>query len=288
MTLKVMRTPHPTHFWLLTAAILLLVFPAHGQNPQGSTPAIQDNSFLVEEAYNQERGIVQHINTFSRMWNSQDWAYTFTEEFPAPNRPRHQLSYTLTEMHAGAFGGAGFGDLALNYRYQLIGSGETRIAFSPRLTLLAPAGDPRSGRGSGGTGAQAALPLSIVLHPRIVTHWNLGGTLTRHAQDAAGNRANAAGYNLGQSIVFLAHPRFNVLLETVMSGFQQVSGPSRTQWNRVLYMSPGIRWAYNFPSGLQIVPGVAMPIGVGPSAGERGLLVYLSFEAPWKSLYGQR
>ena len=40
------------------------------------TPPIQDNSFLVEEAYNQERGVVQHISTFSRMWNSKDWSYT--------------------------------------------------------------------------------------------------------------------------------------------------------------------------------------------------------------------
>src|SRR6476660_131576 len=58
-------------------------------------PGIQDNSFLVEEAYNQERSMVQHINTFSRMWNSKDLIYTFTQEWPMPGDPRHQLSYTL-------------------------------------------------------------------------------------------------------------------------------------------------------------------------------------------------
>jgi hypothetical protein len=56
-------------------------------------PGIQDDSFLVEEAYNQERGMVQHINTFSRMWNSKDLIYTFTQEWPMPGDPRHQLSY---------------------------------------------------------------------------------------------------------------------------------------------------------------------------------------------------
>jgi hypothetical protein len=37
-----------------------------------------------------------------------------------------------------------------------------------------------------------------------------------------------------------------------------------------------------FASGLQIAPGVAVPIGVGPSRGERSLFVYLSFEHPFR------
>src|SRR5262249_28473234 len=59
------------------------------------TPSIQDNSFLVEEAYNQERGVVQHISGFTYFSDSKDWAYTFTQEWPVPGL-RHQLSYTLT------------------------------------------------------------------------------------------------------------------------------------------------------------------------------------------------
>lgn len=46
-------------------------------------------------------------------------------------------------------------------------------------------------------------------------------------------------------------------------------------------MSPGLRWAINFPSGLQIVPGIALPMGVGPSKGERAIFFYLSFEHPF-------
>ena len=106
-------------------------------------------------------------------------------------------------------------------------------------------------------------------------------TFMRHAQSVEGYRANTAGYNLGQSFVYLAHPRFNVVLETVMNQFQSVTGPGTTEWSRVFYVSPGIRWAYNFKNGLQIVPGLAMPIGVGPSAGEKGVFAYLSFEHPF-------
>ena len=263
----------------LTASCVLLVLTggAYGQEK------IQDNSFLVEEAYNQERGIVQHISTFSRMWNSKDWTYTFTQEWPMPGDARHQLSYTLIGMHAGAFpgSGAGLGDVALNYRYQLVGNGESRLAFSPRLTALIPTGDTVNGRGLGASGVQVNLPVSVEVNSKLVTHWNAGATFVRHALSPDGDRANSVGYNLGQSFVYLANPRLNFLVETVMGNFQSVIGPGLTEWSKTFYVSPGVRWAHNFKNGLQIVPGLAMPIGIGPSAGEKGAFVYLSFEHPF-------
>jgi hypothetical protein len=261
---------------------LIIAIPAAAQTTT-TQPEIQDNSFLVEEAYNQERSVVQHINTFSRLWNSKDWVYTFTQEWPVPRDPRHQLSYTLVAAHAGAYAGsgAGLGDLILNYRYQLVGNGDSRIAFSPRLSVLLPSGNETQGRGLGATGLQANLPFSVVLHRRLVSHWNAGTTFVSQAHDAMHNRADTVGYNFGQSLVWLAHPRFNVMMETVYASAQSVVAPDQTQWNRLLYLSPGIRWAYNFKNGLQIVPGIAVPLGAGPSAGEKGLFVYLSFEHPF-------
>src|SRR6185369_4957863 len=163
-----------------------------GLRPAKEEPQIQDNSFLVEEAYNQERGVVQHINTFSRMWNSKDWSYSFTQEWPAPGNWHHQLSYTLVGMHAGANSGTGggMGDTIFNYRYQAIGSGESRLAFSPRLSLLLPTGNVLEGRGLGAVGGQVNLPVSIVLHRRVVTHWNIGGTFVPRAQNADRFRAS--------------------------------------------------------------------------------------------------
>jgi hypothetical protein len=259
--------------------------PALGQEQvvKKETPAIQDNSFLIEEAYNQEPSVVQHISTFSRMWNCKDWSYTFTQEWPAPWNWRHQFSYTLSGLHSGAFDGtgAGFGDAILNYRYQLIGTGESRLAFAPRLSVLLATGDEGKGRGTGGTGMQTNLPFSVVVNKRLVTHWNLGATFIPHARNADQDRAQSVGYSLGQSIVFLAYPRLNFLLETFANDFQSVVGPGKTEWSRIRYVSPGARWAYNFKSGLQIVPGVAVPVGFGPSGGEKGLFVYLSFEHPF-------
>ena len=168
-------------------------------------------------------------------------------------------------MHAGALANSGFGigDLLLNYRYQLVGSGDARVAFSPRLSLILATGDSTHGDGAGSFGVQTNLPLSIVLCQKLVSHWNAGATFFLHAQDPSGDRAATAGYNLGQSFIWLAHARFNVMLETVFLQAQTVVANDRTEWTSALYLSPGIRWAYNFKNGLQIVPGIAVPLGSG-------------------------
>ena len=254
--------------------------------PSNDPPQIQDNSFLVEEAYNQDFGVVQHIQSFERLWNSKDWVYTFTQEWPVDASPRHQLSYTLMVLHAGdqPASGGGFGDILLNYRYQVLGNGEAKLAFAPRLSVLLPTGDYRLGRGAGGAGVQGSLPFSVVVTRKLVTHWNAGATIIPNARNAAGDTAPTYGYNLGQSFVWLAHPRFNVLLETVFNRSQQVIAPKTTQWTSDVLLSPGIRWAYNFKNGLQIVPGIGVPLGVGPSSGEKGIFIYLSFEHPYRKL----
>jgi len=272
---------------LVLAAIVLLSVSSPGQQDPAPTaaPGIQDNSFLVEEAYNQNFGVVQHISSFTRSFESKDWNYTFTQEWPVPG-VRHQLSYTLVALHAGAFpdSGAGIGDIFLNYRYQLVGNGDTRVAFSPRLSVIFPTGDAIVGRGSGSFGLQTNLPLSVVVNKKLVTHWNMGATFIPNAEVTSIRRAGTAGYNFGQSFIWLARSRFNVMLETVFVRSQVVVASNRTGWTSSLFLSPGIRWAYNFKNGLQIVPGIGVPLGVGPSAGERAILLYLSFEHPFRKL----
>lgn len=247
-------------------------------------PPIQDNSFLMEEAYNQEEGVVQHINTFQRM-RGGGWIATFTQEYPVP-RQTHQLSYTIAYQRVAGDGGSrsGLGDVALNYRYQLAGSGESQFACAPRVTLLLPTGDERDGLGSGGVGIQADIAASTVLSSRFVTHTNAGATYTWSARNARREKASARGYNAGESLVWLARADFNVLVEAVWSRQQEVVGPGRVRGSDSFFISPGVRWAYNFPTGLQVVPGIALPIGAGPSRRERSVFLYLSFEHPmWKA-----
>ena len=120
-----------------------------------------------------------------------------------------------------------------------------------------------------------------MLTPHLVTHSNVGFTIVPRAQDPLGDRASTFGYNLGQSVIWLAHPRFNVMLESMYSAYDCVTGRHTTDREQTFLISPGVRWAHNFKNGLQIVPGVAIPIGVGPSEGDHGLFVYLSFEHPF-------
>ena len=259
---------------------LLLTVPLCAQEKKEGP--IQDNSFLVEEAYNQEAGVVQHISTFTRYQESKDWLYTFTQEWPIGSIT-HQFSFTLPwqRLSASLDGRQAFGDIALNYRYQLLGDGEAKVAIAPRLSVLLPTGDAKQGYGHGATGIQVMLPVSWVLGDALVAHTNLGATRTPHAKNAVGEQATLQDLTLGQSFIWLAAPRFNVMLEYVHTRSQTVVGPGQTQAQTATYLSPGIRWAYNFPSGLQIVPGIAVPIGVGASRGEKAIFVYLSFEHPF-------
>ncbi len=242
---------------------------------------IQDNSFLVEEAYNQEPGVIQHISTFQRSRRSRDWVYTLTQEWPVPGET-HQFSYTVPfeRIHASSDGRAAPGDVALNYRYQLLGNGKARVAIAPRFSLVLPVGDAVQSRGAGATGYQVNVPVSFAVNERFVTHTNAGMTLTPHQKNPSGARASTAAWNVGQSLVWLAHPNVNGLLEVVYVGGEAVVGAGRTAPARSCYVSPGVRWAMNVKGGLQIVPGIAVPIGVGPSRGERTLFFYLSFEHP--------
>ena len=71
------------------------------------------------------------------------------------------------------------------------------------------------------------------------------------------------------------------MLEYVYASGEAITGPGQTDRQSTSFISPGIRWAYNFSSGLQIVPGIAVPIGVGASRGEKAVFLYLSFEHPF-------
>ena len=151
----------------------LLVLPLTAYRSPLTAVQIQDNSFLIEEAYNQERGVVQHISTFGRA--SDAWAYSFTQEWPLGGI-RNQLSYTLPVENPDGFG-TGIGDVGLNYRYQLVGNPEAATVFAPRVSLLLPTGDHEQGRGAGGLG----LPSQSA--PEPCSRAKGGDPLERRRQD---------------------------------------------------------------------------------------------------------
>ncbi|HBL19154.1 MAG: hypothetical protein A2X36_01545 [Elusimicrobia bacterium GWA2_69_24] len=239
---------------------------------------IQDNSFLLEEAYNQEPGVIQHIQVYQYLSRSKTWAYSFTEEWPAPGQA-HQLSVTAPVSRLREpVNGTRVGDIALNYRYQLVMTGP--IALAPRFSFLLPTGDHREGFGSGALGGQVNIPLSVELSDRWVTHWNAGGTFVPGSREPGGARADTLGFNQGAGAIFSVNNNVNLMFEAAWTSFESVQPDGTKVRDETAFLNPGLRFAVNLKSGLQIVPGVAFPIGMGPSKGESGVLAYLSFEHP--------
>ncbi|MBA3444551.1 MAG: transporter [Gemmatimonadales bacterium] len=271
----------PRGLWItasVRALLCVVVFPLTAYRSPLTAVQIQDNSFLIEEAYNQERGIVQHISTFERL-RGGDWAFGFTQEWPVGGI-RHQLSYTLPVQNDA--GGTGLGDIGLNYRHQLVGNPEAAVVFAPRLSLLLPAGDHQQGRGAGALGFQTNLPLSLVLRPEIVSHLNAGATITPSAKSLIGAEATTADFNLGASVIWLLQPSVNLMLEALWLSTASVAGAGETVRDESLFLNPGIRLAFDLVNDLQIVPGVAYTFDIGRSSDEDALFLYLSLEHPFK------
>jgi hypothetical protein len=236
---------------------------------------ISDNSFLIEEAYNQEAGVVQHISVLELPRHSDEWSFGFTQEWPLGG-VRHQLSYTLPYDRVGEQ--SGFGDVAVNYRYQLLGDASARLAVAPRVSALLPTGSSRDGLGAGAPGLELNLPVSFVFSDPFVGHWNLGGSFIPEAEGAEGAEADVDGIFIGQGLIWLLRPTLNLLLEARWDRAESVVGPDAVVSEESLLLSPGVRWAQNRPSGLQIVYGLALPAEVGPGNGDRSVLLYLSLE----------
>ncbi|MDP4223813.1 MAG: transporter [Bacteroidota bacterium] len=238
---------------------------------------IEDNSFLMEEAYNQDPGVIQHISSF-QYFRAKTWLYTFTDEWPVGGR-EHQLSATIPLL--SNTGSTGIGDVEINYRYQAIFT--DRMAFSPRFSLILPTGNFRKGLGSGVIGYQLSFPFSYLLSRALVTHYNFGLTVTPYSKNIDGSTSNVTIINYGLSIIQFFNENFNFMLEVI--GFTTFTKNSNTatQISNSVTVNPGCRFAINFKSGLQIVPGIALPLVLDNSKGVLGLFGYLSFEHPlWK------
>jgi DtxR family Mn-dependent transcriptional regulator len=268
------------------ALICASAFPLYAQAPASpSTPAaatsppsdqfeIVDNSFFVEEAFNQERGVVQNIFGVTRIGGL--WQGTFTQEWPAPGET-HQLSYTVSGLDGGS--GFGFGDTLLNYRYQALKEGPGRPAFAPRATLIVPTGSVDASRGSGSYGLQVNLPFSKQ-RGDIYWHWNAGFTwLPREKARLSSGKAEILAPSLAGSAVFRVRPMFNLMLENVLVFNQEFDGVAKTR--ETLYtLSPGFRTGWNVGEA-QIIIGAAAPITWTSGSPDTGLFLYFSYELPF-------
>lgn len=261
----------------ISLAVLAFAVLGHSGVLAEEPKKIRDNSFLLEEAYNQEAGVIQHIQAFQYM-KDKSWNYTFTEEWPVP-KETHQISLTVPATHIHSDGTeTGVGDILLNYRYQAIL--KDPYALAPRFSLIFPTGNEEKGLGDGALGFQLNIPASIEIGDKWVTHWNLGATYIPNTKGPGGIRRDTTAFSYGASLIYLLSENINLLVEAAGSSHESIEGDGLLRRKESIFINPGMRFAINFKSGLQIVPGIAAPLGVGPSSGEYGVFVYLSFEHP--------
>jgi len=260
--------------------------PAAAERTDSSRPfEIEDNSFFVEEAFNQEAGVVQTIYGGAFLEDS-GWGLTFTQEWPAPNI-HHQLSFTIP--FSGVDGEDGIGDIALNYRYQLLEEGAGRPAIAPRLSLLVPSGDQARGLGVSGWGLQVNLPVSKQVRD-FYFHGNAGFSWRPNADSDVFPSASlvpAPDVTLftpfvAGSTIYRLRPMVNLMLESVFTWQDDVVAPGQSAREFGSLLAPGVRGGWNLGEK-QVIVGAALPIIWADDATDVGIFTYFSFEAPfWK------
>lgn len=236
---------------------------------------IEDNSFLVEEAYNQEPGVVQFIFNYQAFKKSKDTNFSFTNEMPIGSQS-HQFSYTVPYNSIDSTKVKGLGDILLNYRYQLLSN--ENIAMAPRVSLILPTGDYKKSLGAGSVGLQFNHTLSAKINSCLMNHWNMGFTYIPSYKEPSGETDSTTSFNYGTSFIYLYSKTFNLMAEFVGNLNEKLSSPGVKTAENTFYFVPGFRYAINLQSGMQIVPGLGAPIGLGPSERESALFVYLSIE----------
>ena len=258
------------------APLTLNCLPARAQDAD-ARPAkgIQDNSFLIEEAYNQEPGMVQHIANLRRQ--DKSWFFAFTQEWPVLSQT-HQLSYTVPYawLHGDGASAQGPGDIMLNYRWQALMESSTTPAFAPRLSLILPSGDASRDLGTGSAGLQINLPVSKIVTDRVTLHGNAGLT---NFFDIHGH--SPTSHHLGGSVIYAVTRDFNLMLEALGEWNEAVDATGGIGWERSLTLLPGFRQAFDLSPG-QLVVGVGAPVRFGGGAPDYGVFLYLSIEHGFK------
>ena len=266
---KIADTIHSPAFRRYILATLLLASPLRSFSQEFSE-AIEDNSFFIEEAYNQELGVVQHISTGYYERKTRDLLFSFTQEWPVGGQA-HQLSYTIPyiSLHSGP---CGIGDIALNYRYQLWDGGNWGWV-SPRFTILLPTGRSSDGLGTGVVGLQLNLPVSKRWSNGFITHFNAGVTILtdEHA---------STSYAFGASGIWLLNENVNLMCEVLHMIDAETDESGNVTHSAQTIISPGVRFAINAGT-LQIVPGVALPFTAAEGEFKLNAFAYLSFEHPF-------
>lgn len=231
----------------MARSLLLLLLAAVTAVPVvgGEPSAIEDSNFMPETAWNRSDAVLQYTTFFLGRAASHE----VTQEWAASS-PRHQLSYTIPFYSERV---TGLGDAAVNYRYQLVGSEESRLAIAPRVSVILPTRSSRFGEKS--SGLQVNVPISTTLGGRVASHTNIGASWYADRPQRE--------LNLSQQVAIAVSNQVTVTMD---AAYTAGSG------SRMIVVRPGAQVAFDL-GGLQVAPGIAFPRG----GGSEGVLLFVSF-----------
>ena len=257
----------------VTATAMIVLALATSVFAQAKPFEILDNSFLVEEAFNQESGIFQNILTMHFVEDNV-WTAAFTQEWPVFTQT-HQLSFTVSALSLNS--DRGLSDLMINYRWQASTEGASVPAFSPRVSLIFATGKLSESSDSGRPGWQVNLPFSKQFNDTYV-HWNMGFTHTPVVDGNAGNH-DLFTPHIALSGIWRIRPMFNLMLESVVEWEQSVEANTKRR-QAAWTLSPGFQAGWNAVT-TQTIVGVAIPVTMSGGNSSVGVFGYFSYELPF-------
>jgi len=272
-------------FWFAALALL------SGEKARGAEPrpidGFADHSFLIEEAYNQELGEVQHTlkAVYSSDFRRRGWSFNLEQEWWLFTED-HQIAFSLPFSNIREEGKAqrGVGDVLIGYRYQLTEERPNIPAVAPTFSLILPTGDRDKGTGDGVVGFEWRIAASKKVAPRLALHANLGLTHLPNVRAPLEDgrrlspKRSLVSYDVGASGVLALFSDIHMLLEWVGEFEQEINEEGKRERVFKAILSPGIRAAVINKDGLQTVLGVGIPIGVSGPAENYGVFLYLSIE----------
>lgn len=238
---------------------------------------IEDNSFLMEEAFNQEWGVYQFIQKYQTSKQAKGYEYVFENEIPISDKV-HQFSYAIPRFREDANSTSAIGDVTLNYRWQPMN--RDGILVAERFGLVVPTGNVNKGAGNGVYGLEFMQAATLTVRDNVMNHWNMGFTVLPEAKtQGIDKRRTLTTFTAGSSLIWLCADNFNLLVEGVLQSDQSTLMDGTKATGTTFTLNPGMRFALDLDyKDTQIVPGISFPTEMMNGPTETGVLVYLSIE----------
>lgn len=231
---------------------------------------VEDNSFLLEEAYNQNPGEIQLIQRYQTFQHERP-EYGVEIEAPITDNT-HQFSLAIGRQE-------NLSDLEVGYRFQAINVEGKMLTEGLRIIL--PTGSLRNESDHGVVGYEWLQSATVVFNEKISNHWNLGVRVYPNAESpSTSDDRTLTNFIGGTSLVYYYQEDLNFLLEGLFESEEMIDDRGEIESEVRFTLNPGVRFAWNIDwQKSQIVPGIAFPVVFNDEKTNPGVFFYFSWES---------